>query len=162
MNSMSNVGYGGQMSSFSPLSFMKSYGLYLLALIVFIVVGIWMYNTFKPSNDSTTYHANRENMVKEDSKVAVLQLFYTTWCPHCVKSKPEWESLKTEYEGKVINGYTLRMVEYDCDLPESETAMNKYNVTGFPTVNLIKDNQVIDYDAKLTKDTLEQFLHTVL
>jgi hypothetical protein len=27
---------------------------------------------------------------------------------------------------------------------------------------LIKDNQVIEYDAKPTKSTMEQFLHTVL
>lgn len=155
-----NIEYG-KMSAVSPLSFVKNNWLYILAFVSLMIVGIWVYTTYT-SNMSTSYHANRENMENSNSKIAVLQLFYTTWCPHCIKSKPEWENLKTEYEGKVINGYTLRMTEYDCDLPENESVMNKYKVEGFPTVNLIKDNQVIDYDAKLTKETLEQFLNTVL
>ena len=38
----------------------------------------------------------------------------------------------------------------------------KYNVEGFPTIKLLKDGQVIEYDAKPTKETLTQFLNTVL
>jgi hypothetical protein len=30
------------------------------------------------------------------------------------------------------------------------------------TIKLLKDNQVIEYDAKPTKSTMEQFLNTVL
>jgi hypothetical protein len=40
--------------------------------------------------------------------------------------------------------------------------MDKYNIEGYPTIKLIKDNQVIEYDAKPTKLTMEQFLITVL
>jgi hypothetical protein len=40
--------------------------------------------------------------------------------------------------------------------------MNKYNVEGYPTIKLIKDGQVIEYDAKPSKETLTKFLNTVL
>ena len=40
--------------------------------------------------------------------------------------------------------------------------MNKYNVEGYPTIKLLKDGQVIEYDAKPSKETLTQFLNTVL
>jgi hypothetical protein len=40
--------------------------------------------------------------------------------------------------------------------------MNKYKIEGYPTIKLLKGDQVIEYDAKPTKSTMEQFLHTVL
>jgi hypothetical protein len=40
--------------------------------------------------------------------------------------------------------------------------MNQYNIEGFPTIKLLKDGQIIEYDAKPTKETLVQFLNTVL
>ena len=43
-----------------------------------------------------------------------------------------------------------------------EELMNKYKIEGYPTIKLLKDSQVVEYDAKPTKSTMEQFLHTVL
>ena len=40
--------------------------------------------------------------------------------------------------------------------------MNQYNIEGYPTIKLLKDGQIIEYDAKPSKDTLNQFLNTVL
>ena len=45
---------------------------------------------------------------------------------------------------------------------EVEQMMNKYSIEGFPTIKLLKDGQIIEYDAKPTKATLDQFLTTVL
>jgi thiol-disulfide isomerase/thioredoxin len=91
-------------------------------------------------------------------------LFYVDWCPHCKTAKPEWESLKTEYESKSINGYTVNFTEYNCTNESAETTqlMDKYSIEGYPTIKLVKDNQIIEYDAKPTKSTMEQFLNTVL
>jgi thiol-disulfide isomerase/thioredoxin len=91
-------------------------------------------------------------------------LFYVDWCPHCKTAKPEWETLKSEYDGKSINGYTVTFEEYNCTNENAETAdlMDKYSIEGYPTIKLVKDNQIIEYDAKPTKSTMEQFLNTVL
>jgi len=40
--------------------------------------------------------------------------------------------------------------------------MNKYSIEGYPTIKLLKDGQVIEYDAKPSKANLSQFLNTVL
>ena len=40
--------------------------------------------------------------------------------------------------------------------------INKYKIEGYPTIKLLKDGNVIEYDAKPNKATLEQFLNTVL
>ena len=139
-----------------------------------LVVGliVFLYYLYKQFSNKTSYNANREHMQtgsqsnsnSNSNKQAELILFYVDWCPHCKTAKPEWEKLKSEYDNKQINGYTVIFTEYNCtnESPEVEDLMNKYKIEGYPTVKLLKDNQVIEYDAKPTKATMEQFLNTVL
>ena len=49
-------------------------------------------------------------------------------------------------------------------IPNSKNRIiaDKYDVSGYPTIKLLKDGQVIEYDAKPSKETLNQFLNTVL
>lgn len=138
------------------------------AIVLFgIAIIVFAYFTYKQYADGkTTFHANRENIPKDQNsnKTATLMLFYVDWCPHCKTAKPEWESLKSDYDGKSINGYTVNFIEYNCtnESAENTQLMDKYNIEGYPTIKLVKDNQVIEYDAKPTKSTMEQFLNTVL
>ena len=137
----------------------------IIGFLFFLVIGYFLYFRSSSSSDTTNYHANREQMSKSDgNKKANILFFSAQWCPHCQKAKPEWENFKGEYEGKVINGYTLVFTDYDCteETPENEAIMKKYNIEGFPTVKLIKDNQIIDFDANVKKDTLQQFVNSVL
>ena len=137
-------------------------------VVVVILLCIFAYSTYKNYvNESTSFHANRENIPKDASnanKTATLMLFYVDWCPYCKTAKPEWESLKSEYDGRNINGYTITFVEHNCTNESEEVSnlLNKYNIEGYPTIKLLKDNEVIEYDAKPTKSTMENFLNTVL
>jgi thiol-disulfide isomerase/thioredoxin len=98
------------------------------------------------------------------SKDAELLLFYADWCPHCKTAKPIWNELKDEYQNKTINGYSVVFTEVNCTTENAkvEEMMNKYKIEGFPTIKLIKDGQVIEFDAKPTKNNLTQFLNTAL
>ena len=40
--------------------------------------------------------------------------------------------------------------------------MEKYKVEGFPTIKLLANDKVYDFDAKPTKQNLTQFVNTVL
>ena len=40
--------------------------------------------------------------------------------------------------------------------------LEKYSIEGYPTIKLLKDNEVITFDAKPERATLEKFLQTVL
>jgi thiol-disulfide isomerase/thioredoxin len=136
----------------------------LILVFVFLFLGYFAYKQFV--DDKTVFKANREHIAVDpnSNKTATMMLFYVDWCPHCKTAKPEWDDLKSEYEGKNINGYTLIFAEYNCtaETPENEELMNKYKIEGYPTIKLLKDNQVIEYDAKPTKSTMSQFLHTIL
>jgi len=133
-----------------------------LALILYFFV-------FKPmSTKQVNYSANNEHDThssqNSNSKDAEIMFFYVDWCPHCKTAKPAWNDVKSEYENKTINGYKVIFTEINCteETAEVESLMNKYNIEGFPTIKLLKDGQVIEYDAKPTKETLTQFLNTVL
>ena len=140
--------------------------LFLVAFILFLSIGIYycyyyivprLNPSFKPNNELMTANSN-------GSKEAELLLFYADWCPHCKTAKPIWNELKDEYQDKTINGYSVVFTEVNCttETAEVEKMMNQYKVEGFPTIKLLKDGQVVEYDAKPTKETLSQFLNTVL
>ncbi len=136
--------------------------------VLFVILVVYAYYTHLRVTN-TKYNANHESNhnSSEDTanKPAKLMFFFADWCPHCKTAKPEWESIKKEYNGKDINGYNIEFKEYDCsgeNNPESEAAMDTYEIEGYPTIKLIKDNEIITFDAKPTKELISTFLTTVL
>lgn len=145
---------------FSNMSWMMI-ALGVVGVAIMIYFAYYLYNQFV--GKKTAFTPNRPEPTASD-KTAELMMFYVDWCPHCKTAKPEWNSLKDEYEGKQINGYTLLFHEYNCtnETDEIEQLMNKYKIEGYPTIKLLKDNQIVEYDAKPTKSTMLQFLNSVL
>lgn len=139
--------------------------LIIVGISLLIGVAVFYYYYYVSPNKST-YHANSEHLSSDaDAKhTAELMFFYADWCPHCKAAKPIWNDLKVEYENKVVNGYKIIFTDMDCseESSEVEKLMNQYNIEGYPTIKLIKDGQVIEYDAKPSKETLTKFLNTVL
>lgn len=86
--------------------------------------------------------------------------FYTTWCPYCKKSKPAWDAFKEQWQGKTYNGYRLIFSEVDCD--RQEGIAKQYQVQEYPTIKLLKGKEIMDYNAKPTADSLNQFLSVSL
>ena len=137
----------------------------MIGLAILFVAGL-IYLFINRGKSVEAFHANRENVpqVESANKSCSIMLFYADWCPHCVMAKPEWNKVKDKYDGKPINGYIVHFTEYNCtkDTAETDEMLDTYKVEGYPTIKLVKDNQVIDYDAKPTEETLTQFLNTVL
>jgi thiol-disulfide isomerase/thioredoxin len=165
----SSLSTGGDTGVLSKAkNFVSSYWVIIIALIVFTGVAIYYYSSYVAPKQQTNYSVNNEHGTTSsqtnDNKEAELLLFYVDWCPHCKTAKPVWNDIKSEYENKTINGYKVIFTEVNCteETAEVEQMMNKYNIEGFPTIKLLKDGQIIEYDAKPTKDTLTQFLNTVL
>jgi len=133
-------------------------------IILFACLAIFYYFYYIEPVTSSNYRPNSEIPPASSSNNAELMFFYADWCPHCKTAKPIWNDLKSEYENKTINGYKVIFTEVDCseETTEVEKLMNQYSVEGYPTIKLIKDGQVIEYDAKPSKETLAKFLNTVL
>jgi len=138
----------------------------IVAVILFSILAALYYFYYVAPNMKSSYKPNSEHIPLGTStnNTAELLFFYADWCPHCKAAKPIWSDLKSEYENKTINGHTIIFTEIDCssETAEVDKMMNKYNIEGYPTIKLLKDGQVIEYDAKPSKETLTQFLNTVI
>jgi thiol-disulfide isomerase/thioredoxin len=171
-----NFNLNPPVSDGSVLSRMKSAGsslnsttwIIIGAVILFSILAAVYYFYYVAPQNKAQYKANSEHLMKDNdsstSKSAELLFFFADWCPHCKSAKPIWNDLKAQYENKTINGYKVIFTEVNCseETAEVDKMMNQYNVEGYPTIKLLKDGQVIEYDAKPSKDTLNQFLNTVL
>jgi len=138
--------------------------LIIIAIIIFVGIALFYYFYYISPLTKTKFKPNNELIDGSNSKNAEMLFFYADWCPHCKAAKPIWNDLKTEYENKLINGYKIVFTEIDCseENDQVEKLMNQYNIEGYPTIKLLKDGQVIEYDAKPSKEVLEKFLNTVL
>lgn len=149
-------------AKFSNVLQYKKFIAIILIAALFIVLAIYVYRNDVRQRKPLTHDENKASPVETlDDKRADLYLFYTDWCPHCKKTKPEWVQLKKKYEnGKKVNGYTLNFIDVDCEA--NKDLADKFDINGYPTIKLVKGNQVIEFDAKPDVKTLEQFLSTVL
>jgi len=163
---------GGETSFFSKIktnvsNISNTTMIIILAIIFFSLLSLFYYFYYVSPNMKPKYSHNSEETFEKngsEGKSAELLFFYADWCPHCKAAKPIWNDIKTEFQNKTINGYNVVFTEVDCsnETAEVEQMMNKYNIEGYPTIKLLKDGQVIEYDAKPSKATLTQFLNTVL
>ena len=136
-----------------------------LLLLTFIIY--YVYTKYYSTKLLELYKPNNEKMplwTKDNTNEVEIMFFFANWCPHCKTAKPEWEKAKAEYNNNTIDGYKILFVDVDCTNPDAKTTtmMDKYNVEGFPTIVLLKNNEVITYDAKVTYDHLSQFLKSAL
>ena len=141
-------------------SYNKPLTIFILLFVIITVVYIY-YTQIKPLS-VTSYKPNKEFVghVDKYSKQVDLYYFYTTWCPYCKKSRPEWEATKQEYKVKKVNGYTINFIEIDCD-KDSVTA-DKFDIEGYPSIKLVKGKQIIEYNAKVDRVSLDLFLKEMI
>jgi thiol-disulfide isomerase/thioredoxin len=132
----------------------------ILVVLIFLVAAVYTYRKFITGRVNKKYVANDEFTKESENDSADIYLFYTEWCPHCKTAKPIWYDFKKEMEGKTVNGIKLNFFEVDCD--KDTASSDKFNVKGFPTIKLVKGNQIIEYDAKPNKATLIEFVNSSL
>jgi thiol-disulfide isomerase/thioredoxin len=133
-----------------------------VVLIIFIYTGVYAYNHFYANKVANKY-ANVANANRRNKEVNVL-FFHVDWCPHCKKALPEWNSFKQQYDGKELNGYVIKCVDMDCTNETSDIAraINTYKIDSYPTIKMLKNQQTIEFDSKITSSSLDQFVNTML
>lgn len=142
----------------------------MFILIVFLLMTIYVFIKYALPLFNKQGKANREyNNGSSDvvnTNVAEILFFKADWCPHCKKAAPEWNELKTNIPGGTkINGYVIKYNTVDCTDdkdPVAKEMLQKYKVDGFPTIKMVKGNDVIEFDAKPEAKTLETFIQSTL
>jgi thiol-disulfide isomerase/thioredoxin len=138
--------------------------LILLTIIFFLFLAGYVYKSYVSPIIKKEFIPNDEFPQKQkdnqEGGEVLIYMFTVEWCPHSKKALPVWEDLKEKYNDKKYNGQLLKFITVDGE--ENSDLADKYKVEGFPTIKLVKGNQIIEYDAKPTKEHLEEFLKSTL
>jgi len=151
----------------------SSYILIFLIVVIFIAAAIYAYNKFAKASIPKLSGNKNTNVANADSsseKTSDIFFFHADWCPHCRKAMPEWKSFQDEYNSKVINGYKIVCHDIDCTAdnkdqsdPNVEKYVQLYGINSYPTVKMtLSDGETVDFDAKISKSSLVQFVETIL
>lgn len=149
------------------LSANRSFLLVCVIAACLIGVAYYIYITYVVPKMDPNYIANKEFLDKDAAQPGNVEviLFFASWCPLSKKAMPVWEKIKEKYNGKTINNYLITFREIDGSDSENAAVSEKlddYKVDGFPTIKLLKENELIDFDANPTQSSLEQFITTVV
>jgi len=127
----------------------------MVGIIVFILCSGLAYYLY--SRKKSKFVKNDEYKENDTKQQGSLILFYVNWCPYSQDALTKWETFKYKYNNPK---FIIDFSETDCD-KYSEVA-NKYNITEYPTIILVKDSKNYEYDANLSEDSLNLFINTVM
>ena len=147
----------------------KKFFIIIALLGLFIGAAFYVYNTYVAPKLNPSFVSNREftnDSAPESKGTAEIYFIYAKWCPHSKKVMPVWDVLKDKYDGKLVNQYPVIFKEFDGDTQEKEIDDFSKNfnkkIDGYPTIIIVKGNEVIEFDANPTQENLEEFLNTTL
>jgi len=160
------------MSAFIDLIFKRYINPYYVTIlivvfsIVFILLGYYSYNEFyvkklaKKEEKQFSDVANADNRKKE----LIIYFFHVDWCPHCKTAKPIWDDFSKKYDNTVKKEYKILCLAKNCTEENSEITglINEYGINSYPTIKMLKDGKKIEFDSKITSDTLDQFVTSMV
>ena len=138
-------------------------------IVVFLAVAFYAYKKYASPAISKSKYKDVAN-AEQRGLNADVYFFHVDWCPHCKKAAPEWTSFQNEYNGKMINGYTIITHDVDCTEDRMDSSdqniadmITRFNIQGYPTIKLTTDDgKTVDFESKITKSSLETFVNNVL
>ena len=155
-------------------------------LFIFILVASYVYKRVFVPKENVKLFSDVAN-ARQEKSVIDIYFFSVDWCPHCKTAKPEWDQFKRQYNNTVVNGWTIKCYTIDCTDDNGEQVIQidnsdpsnpsatgikptsvktadlirKYKIEGYPTIKMMKENIVVDFDAKVTQKSLASFVNTV-
>lgn len=137
------------------------YFLIVVSFVLFSLLGKYAYDNYYAANyDGKNKKFNDIANAEMRDKEANIYFFFVDWCPHCKTALPDWIKFKNQYNNKEVNGYLVNCIDMNCtdENEEITEAIQEYKIEGYPTVKMNKDNKIIDFDAKISYNTLEKFV----
>ncbi len=138
----------------------------VILLLLFCIASYFIYKYLKKNINkkyvSNSEFINEEETKKADEKVADFYYFYTKWCPHCKSATPIIKDFKTKIQenNNLFNDVYINFIDVDCE--KDKKVADKFSIQGYPTIKLVYNSKVFEYDAKPDLNTLNEFLNSVL
>lgn len=129
-----------------------------LPVLFFVFVAIILVLSYsqksKKNNKQINPTPKKENMQNNNNSNDSdndneLILYHATWCGHCVKFVPTWDSMNAKY------GNQIKMTKINC----VENKEMCTNIQSFPTIKLHKGDKIISYNGDRTPNDIISFLN---
>jgi thioredoxin-related protein len=126
----------------------SNYRMLAIALVSILVVIITFVLIKKYKTKTESFDPNEKKN---------LLFFKASWCGHCTRFKPVWDSVVSECNSndKYSN---VDFLELDVDEEETKPYMEKHQVRGFPHVVLLNGNSEHVFTGNRTQDELIKFI----
>ena len=144
----------------------------IFVLILFTVVGYYTYAKYgKPMLEKTEFD-DVANAPRRDS-TATIKMYWVDWCPYCKSASDKeekvgpWVDFKKAFDGKTVGTHRLVCQRVDCSDAKAGTSeqneIDTNGITSYHTIKLFMDGgKIYEYDAKISKESLEKFVNSVL
>jgi thiol-disulfide isomerase/thioredoxin len=86
-----------------------------------------------------------------------LVLIYAAWCGHSKRMLPDYERIKSEFDGKNINGKNIHVSMYT---DEDKDKVKEYGVKGFPSLFIEKDGNREQFPHR-TYEKMSEYLNNI-
>lgn len=144
----------------------KKFLIIIILISLFLGAAFYVYNNYIAPRLNPKFVSNREFTQQETINNTELYFMFAEWCPYSKKVMPIWNKLKEKYNRKKVNNYAVIFKELDGDKNEKEIDefSKRFNkkIDGYPTIILIKQNEVIEFDAEPTEENLTAFIEKTL
>jgi thiol-disulfide isomerase/thioredoxin len=144
----------------------KKFLIIIVLISLFLGAAFYVYNNYIAPRLNPKFVSNREFTQQETVNNTELYFMFAEWCPYSKKVMPIWDKLKKKYNRKKVNNYAVIFKELDGDKNEKEVDefSKRFNkkIDGYPTIILIKQNEVIEFDAEPTLENLTAFIEKTL
>ncbi|KAK3541608.1 hypothetical protein QTP86_033078 [Hemibagrus guttatus] len=84
-----------------------------------------------------------------EDKDTVLVEFYAPWCGHCKQFAPEYEKIAQALKE---NDPPIPVAKVDATV--ANTLASKFEVSGYPTIKILKKGEALDYDGERTEKAI--------
>ena len=115
------------------------YGLSSKIWIILICILVMFYIFLKCKEGFTNLKNDKSNLIK-------VYNFNTSWCGYSVHFQPEWDKFQKEVNNS-DNLLNIHAYDIKCDNSDNNQMCSDYNVPGFPTIIIEKNNKKINYNG---------------
>ena len=145
--------------------------LIIIGLIAgFVALALFVYNKYVAPRLNPDFVPNKEFIEIGSDKGSIndgtLYYFFADWCPICKKCKPIMSELEDFYRKNPIENIDFKIIQINGETNEEDlTSFEKQydiNIDGYPSIYLVKNDKIIEYDAKPQLETLKEFINTSL
>ena len=99
-----------------------------------------------------------ENSENKMSNLIKVYNFNTSWCGYSVRFQPEWKKFENEIQSRNDN---IQAFDIKCDNVSNKQMCVNYEIPGFPTIIIEKNNKKIDYNGPRTSEALIEYIENL-